>query len=152
MNFKKNGKPLGRYEAAWPSSPARPAGISVRRARRWAPEGKSEQGIVRAGGGVQVPVVQLSPISTPSLSTTASRSALEIWRLAPCSSISQNPSSLFLFLLSVPVTIWIVSFDSWCSGVNPAGGRRWRWFCLCAARFFCAPLSHQCTCVVLCLF
>jgi hypothetical protein len=59
---------------------------------------------------------------------------------------------LFLFLLSVPVTVWIDSFDSWCSGVNPVGGRRWRWPCLCAAWFSCAPLSHQCTCVVLCLF
>nr|ACG40453.1 hypothetical protein [Zea mays] len=72
-----------------------------------------------------------------------------------CSLLSNSPkiaSSLFLFLLSVPVTVWIDSFDSWCSGVNPAGGRRWRWPCLCAARFSCAPLSHQCTCVVLCLF
>ena len=72
--------------------------------------------------------------------------------LLPAQHLAKNPSSLFLFLLSVPVTVWIDSFDSWCSSVNPAGGRRWWWHCLCAVRFSCAPLFYQCTCVVLCLF
>jgi hypothetical protein len=141
---------LGRYQAAWPSSPARPAGkreASVGHGGVRTRERASKQGIVGAGGRLFS-----SRRSLRAHSATASPSALEIWRLAPCSSSRQNPSSLFLFLLSVPVTIWIDSFDSWCSGVNPAGGRRWRWHCLCAERFSCAPLSHQCTCVVLCLF
>nr|ACG42250.1 hypothetical protein [Zea mays] len=53
---------------------------------------------------------------------------------------SKIASSLFLFLLLIPVTIWINTFDPWCSGVNSAGGRRWRWHCSCAVRFSCAPL------------
>jgi hypothetical protein len=61
---------LGRYQAAWPSSPARPAGkreASVGHGGVRTRERASKQGIVGAGGSVQGPVVQLSPISTCSL-------------------------------------------------------------------------------------
>jgi hypothetical protein len=96
--------------------------------------------------------VRCSPNSSPAPVQPPRGRFLKYGDNLPAQDLSKNPSSLFLFLLSVPVTVWVDSFDSWCSGVNPAGGRRWRWHCLCAVKFSCAPLFYQCTCVVLCLF
>jgi hypothetical protein len=58
----------------------------------------------------------------------------------PAKDLTENSQLYVLLPLSVPVTVWIDSVDSWCSGAHLAGGRRWRWHCSCAVRFSCAPL------------
>jgi hypothetical protein len=117
-----------------------------------ASSGKSEQRKERVSGGVRkTGSSALADLYANILQLFLPR-FLKYEDLLPAKNLTKNPSSLFLFLLSVPVTVWIESFDFWCSGVNSAGGRRWRWHYLCAVRFSCAPLFYQCTCVVLCLF
>jgi hypothetical protein len=60
--------------------------------------------------------------------------------LLPTQHLAENRHLSVLLLLSVPVTVWIDSVDSWCSGVHLAGGRRWMWPCSCAVRFSYALL------------
>jgi hypothetical protein len=117
-----------------------------------ASSGESEQRKERAGGGVRKTGSSTLADLYAALLQPFLPWFLKYGDLLPAQDLTKNPSSLFLFLLSVPVMVWIESFDSWSSGVNPAGGRRWRWHCLCAVRFSCAPLFYKCTCVVLCLF
>jgi hypothetical protein len=58
----------------------------------------------------------------------------------PAQHLAENSQLSILLPLSVPVTVWIDSVDSWCSGAHLASGRRWRWYCSCTVRFSCAPL------------
>jgi hypothetical protein len=147
--IQKKSQLGGPFQARWPSSPP-PRHVFLGQQQQPCLKKRAEKR--QSGGGV----LEKSSSALVDLYVALLQPFLPRFfkyrDLLPAQELAKNSSSLFLFLLSVPVTIWIDSFDSWCSGVNPAGGRRWRWYCLCAARFSCAPLSHQCTCVVLCLF
>jgi hypothetical protein len=141
-----------RWAASRPGGRAAHHRVARSLGQEQASSGKSERRKERAGGGVRkTGSSALADLYAALLQPFLPR-FLKYEDLLPAKDLTENLSSLFLFLLSVPVTVWIESFDSWCSGVNPAGGRRWRWHCLCVVRFSCAPLFYQCTCVVLCLF
>jgi hypothetical protein len=96
---------LGRCQAAWPSSPARPAGIcSQRRARQADGAGDRAAGgaAAQAGGGAQ----PSAPTSAPWLTSSSAqplRDRLHIWASSPLAvdppALSTvNRSSLLLFL------------------------------------------------------
>jgi hypothetical protein len=148
---------LGRYQAAWPSNPARPAGkreASVGHGGVRTRERASEQGIVGAGSGGQGPVVQLSPISTPSLQPLLPR-LLKYGDLPPAQALAKIPalcsysSSRFQSrfgsipsILGVLVLILLVEEGGGGTACAQRGSPALR--CLTSAPVWCSVCSDYC--------
>ena len=138
---KREGRPAG-----WAAT--RPGGRAAHQGGTFLGQGRSrsaacEQRSDSSGGGVVWlcgSLVRCSPNSSPAPAQPPRGRLLKYGDKLPAQYLAENCQLSVLLPLSVPVTVWIDSVDSWCSGVHLAGGRRWRWHCSCAVRFSCTPL------------